>query len=527
MARTLDENKICFITAVRDRAKYQESMAYWQRLKVPDGMTVQYITISDWPSIGQAYQMAMGKSDAKYKIYIHDNIWLTRPDFLEVLIQEFREHPEYGIASVAGSINLPEGCYWWEKDAKGCICDNHQGEMKQYVFRQEGDGIIPALMLHDGIMMTQYDISWQTEFYDKGHLYAASQCMEFRKHGYGAAILPQLGAGVQHWGGKLIKNLAYAEAGKKLVREYRDVFLQSQPLVSVIVPVYNGEKFFQPCIESILVQTYKNMEIILVDDASTDSSWEMLNRLYKDNPRVVLLHHDVNQGAGLARNTGIEVANGKYIAFVDSDDFADEDYIETLVVLAEAYQADVAACSARCIELDGNIGIRCNNSGITYGGMPAVQLYTQWRLDMSMWGKIISRRLISEYKLKFSAGGFEDTIFCLRAFYYTNLYVGISDMKYCYKIREESLSHAGDTDHCSYIRSFCTILFQVENIIQELKRTTLVTKEQEKTIYRFFLHGAIFIPIKCLSNMGKKQRKSWRGNYGLPSAALLYILKAF
>lgn len=504
MVRTLDEHKICFITAVRDKAKYQESMAYWQRLRVPEGMTVQYIGVSDWPSIGQAYQMAMGKSDAKYKIYIHDNIWLTQTDFLEVLIQMFKEHPEYGIASVAGSTSLPESCHWRDQDPIGCVCDNHQEKMLGYTYQQATQGTAPVMLLHEGLLVTQYDISWHTELYDKGHLYAASQCMELRRHGYGAVVLPQLGPGVQHWCGEGNVAQEYPEVGKRLVREYRDVLLQAQPLVSVIVPVYNGEAYLQSCLEGLLGQSYSNLEIILIDDASTDSSWEMMNRLYKDNPRVILLHHDVNQGAGAARNTALDIAKGKYISFVDSDDSIDKDYIETLVVLAEANQVDIAACCVEFLDPDGSTRPCVSGSFAVDGGMPVLMAATKGAIGLATWGRIIARKIIIEHNLRYQSTGLEDIIFWFKAVYHANRYVRISEVKYHYVQREGSLSHAGHAKHCNYIRNFCQILFTVEEMLQEIRQTTQVTKEQEKAIYSLFLSTSLIKLVEML-NQGHEQ----------------------
>ncbi len=89
--------------------------------------------------------------------------------------------------------------------------------------------------------------------------------------------------------------------------------------ISIIVPVYNVEKYLKECIESILSQTYKNIEIILIDDGSTDNSGKICDEYLKKDSRVKVIHKE-NGGLSDARNTGIEIASGKYIGFVDSDD---------------------------------------------------------------------------------------------------------------------------------------------------------------------------------------------------------------
>lgn len=101
------------------------------------------------------------------------------------------------------------------------------------------------------------------------------------------------------------------------------------PLISVIVPVYNVERYIEQCINSIANQTYRNLEIILVDDGSVDKSGEICDRYEKDDIRIKVIHQ-LNAGVGAARNKGIELANGEYIAFVDGDDYIDATMYEDL-----------------------------------------------------------------------------------------------------------------------------------------------------------------------------------------------------
>ena len=96
------------------------------------------------------------------------------------------------------------------------------------------------------------------------------------------------------------------------------------PKISVIIPVYNTEKYLKECIDSVVNQTLQDIEIVCVDDGSTDSSLDILNN-YKKDPRLVVLSQK-HQGAGCARNLALEVAQGKYLAFIDSDDFYDIDF---------------------------------------------------------------------------------------------------------------------------------------------------------------------------------------------------------
>ena len=118
-----------------------------------------------------------------------------------------------------------------------------------------------------------------------------------------------------------------------------------QPLVSVIIPVYNGENYLSQCLDSVLAQTIKGLEVICVDDGSSDSSLEILESYAQRHACFKILHQD-NMFAGAARNRGMSIASGKYLAFLDCDDFVEPEYLERLTELCEKYQADIGLCSA-------------------------------------------------------------------------------------------------------------------------------------------------------------------------------------
>ena len=103
-----------------------------------------------------------------------------------------------------------------------------------------------------------------------------------------------------------------------------------EPLVSIIIPVYNSEKYLSECIKTVLAQTYTNIEVLLIDDGSTDNSFELCKEFERIDKRVRVIHQE-NAGVSSARNTGIENAQGRYITFVDSDDIISHMYIQTLV----------------------------------------------------------------------------------------------------------------------------------------------------------------------------------------------------
>lgn len=126
----------------------------------------------------------------------------------------------------------------------------------------------------------------------------------------------------------------------------------SNPKVSIIVPVYNVEKYIEKCINSLKNQTLSDIEIILVDDSSTDSSLKLCQKAAEEDARIKVIHK-INEGAGMARNAGLEVAKGEYIGFIDSDDFVEENMYETLCAKADEYGSDLILSGI--LFVDGNM----------------------------------------------------------------------------------------------------------------------------------------------------------------------------
>lgn len=115
-------------------------------------------------------------------------------------------------------------------------------------------------------------------------------------------------------------------------------------LVSIIVPVYNSEKYLTECIESIINQTYKNIEVILVDDFSPDNSFEICERFAKKDNRIKFFRKQKNEGVSEARNFGLQKSKGDYICFVDSDDYLENNYVECLLLRAQEGDLDLTFC---------------------------------------------------------------------------------------------------------------------------------------------------------------------------------------
>lgn len=129
---------------------------------------------------------------------------------------------------------------------------------------------------------------------------------------------------------------------------------KDMPLISIIVPVYNTLEYLPKCVDSLITQTYGNLEILLVNDGSTDGSGELCDELAKKDDRIRVLHKE-NGGSSSARNLGISKAKGEYLGFIDSDDFASPDMYETLYQGIRQYQVKIAQVGRDEIDVQGNL----------------------------------------------------------------------------------------------------------------------------------------------------------------------------
>lgn len=172
---------------------------------------------------------------------------------------------------------------------------------------------------------------------------------------------------------------------------------ESDSLISIVVPVYNISDCVEKCILSLLAQTYENIEIVLVDDGSTDESGDICDKYAKEDARVKVVHKK-NGGLSDARNKGIEEAIGEYISLVDGDDFVDKDYIERQYKILEEYGADIAITSHRVIYPKKEIN---ESTGEKYVDEPEEilrRILYDDGVNLSAWGKLYSAKLFKNIK---------------------------------------------------------------------------------------------------------------------------------
>lgn len=168
-----------------------------------------------------------------------------------------------------------------------------------------------------------------------------------------------------------------------------------QDKISIIVPIYNIEGYVDKCVRSIVGQTYKNIEIILVDDGSTDNSGAMCDKWAAEDPRIIVLHKE-NEGLSDARNSGLEIATGKYVGFIDGDDWLAEDMYEYLHRLIADNDADISICEHYVEDENGNLsedGVLNSNIDILSKTEAIHYLIQDEVLHSFAWDKLYKREL--------------------------------------------------------------------------------------------------------------------------------------
>lgn len=191
-AKPVDEQKVCFIFCVNDSVYYEEALKYISFLTIPENFTIENIYIVDAKSIASGYNEAMKASNARYKVYMHQDVFITDRDFLVNLLRVFEQSPGLGLLGVIGAKTIGASGVWWEgNECYGMVYDNHDGTMKQLQFNSIQNAYERAEVVDGLLIATRQDIPWRDDLFDGWHFYDASQSFEFRRAGYEVGILRQ------------------------------------------------------------------------------------------------------------------------------------------------------------------------------------------------------------------------------------------------------------------------------------------------------------------------------------------------
>ncbi len=209
------------------------------------------------------------------------------------------------------------------------------------------------------------------------------------------------------------------------------------PLISVIIPVYKTEAYLEKCVRSVMMQSYRNLEIILVDDGSPDNCPAICDRIAKEDERIIVIHKE-NGGLSDARNRGLDICGGDYLYFVDSDDFIRKDAIELLLNAAISKNIDLVCGDYCSVNEEGECiahGLRYPNCELTQE--EAIEYFIT--KDWGAWGKLYRRSAHNE--VRFPIGKIhEDEAVMFQILSHCKKIALVSDELYCYLQRSDSIT---------------------------------------------------------------------------------------
>lgn len=230
----------------------------------------------------------------------------------------------------------------------------------------------------------------------------------------------------------------------------------NRPDVSVIVPVYNVERYFGKCMEHLMNQTLKTIEIILVDDGSTDNCPALCDEYVKLDDRIRVIHKE-NGGLGFARNSGLDVARGEYVAFLDSDDYVSEEMYEKLLMLARTRGLDTILCGFNKVDENGFVtpiieadtfqcfrGEEIKDLLLSLFGSPP-ENSKNYKFEMCVWRGLYKRDVIESNGIRFCSEReliSEDLVFAFDYYPFVKTVGYIPEPLYYYRTNNNSLTHS-------------------------------------------------------------------------------------
>lgn len=273
-------------------------------------------------------------------------------------------------------------------------------------------------------------------------------------------------------------------------------------MLSVVIPAYNVEKYIERCITSVLKQKLKDIEIIVIDDGSKDKTADICKKLSQDNKNIIFKRVE-NGGCSAARNLGISMAKGKYIAFLDSDDWVEEDMYLNMVKELEKNQADIVICGIKKIDENKNllsiVEVPKKNSNSEY-----TDCTTEW--FASPCNKIYRRSLLEKNNIKFLLNIYtgEDMFFNYISFFYSKSIISINKPYYNYFMNENSVSNNYKNRTDIYIVIDELIKFYV---------TKGVYEENLNKIRECFKYHGIMYPFDVLQKLSENKVENWKDFY--------------
>lgn len=327
----MKENKIAFITCVTDKNLYQKSLAYINKLEIPEGIEIEIIPIMDAKSIASAYNEAMHTSDSKYKVYLHEDVYIQNIKFIHDILNIFKNDQDIGLIGMVGAKIIPVSGIWQEDHRKvGKVFDNHSGLMELQSYNEVIAPYTEVKGLDGFIMITQYDLPWRDDIFDGWHFYDLSQSVEFQRKELKIVVPSQESA----W---CIHDCSCIDISSEF-EKYRNKFLDSYskdilPLVSILIPTYNQTNYLKQALDSALNQSYRNTEIIICDDSTTSDVQELIEQYMLKTNKIKYFKNNGPSGdwGKINMEKCFEKSSGEYINYLFHDDLFNLNKIDKMI----------------------------------------------------------------------------------------------------------------------------------------------------------------------------------------------------
>ena len=321
---------------------------YLDAIDVPQGYAVELIEVPYGGNVAATYQRAMERSDAKYKVYLSPGSILLRLNFFEEMLRIFTQDPAIGIIGLIGAKQLSTSGVL----AKSAFVRGRLLYADDTVFHGENieSDIEDVMAVSGDLVATQYDIPWRRDLFQGNCFVAEAQCIEFRRVGYRTVVPRQEEA----WLLAGTKEISYDEVSRNVFLDMysKDIY----PLVSIVIPTFERPHYFRLALESVLAQTYRNLDIFITDNSHNTETAEMMRRDFSDDPRIHYEHHPSYGAAeNWTRALSYNNPNATYVNWLMDDDLFMPDKIALMMDAFFAHPDLSLVTSYReCIDADGH-----------------------------------------------------------------------------------------------------------------------------------------------------------------------------
>lgn len=275
--------------------------------------------------------------------------------------------------------------------------------------------------------------------------------------------------------------------------------MRKQPLISCIIPVFNAEQYLHRCINSVLAQDYLALEIILIDDGSTDTSPKICDEYVTQHCNIIVKHIP-NGGASLARKVGIELAKGEYLTFIDADDYVTHNYVSAMFEVLQKYDTTIAGCGSQCIKPDNKIKIVNSSTTILLKDDTLMTRFFNYEF-WALWGTLYAKSAFTN--IDFPKATLSEDYYIKCQIFLCNCKMAYVDTPlYIYEKHENSLSNTKLSPKA---------FEEFENTIAVYE----IIRNQKPQYIQLALKNAIETSVKLLLMGDAKQHKKYHKNYAL------------